>query len=142
MYTLPTAIDGSNLFGNPSMQGIKRVGLQFQLTQTATLKNMVLSYWPAGNNAGSQSLEVSLNQTINASPSQPVGHTAYVEIPGSAAYEPCEGLYYSMAATYQVEGAATPGLFLGGAQLILTTQRRVGNTIEQTLCPEPPGPGE
>ena len=142
VYSVPTTITGTNLLDNPATKGTKRVGLQFQLTQTTTIKNVVLSYWRAGNNAGNQSLEVNLNRTVAASPSQPAGFTAFIEIPNSASYEPCEGLYYSMAATYQVDSAASPGLFLGGAHLILTTQKYVGNTIVQALCSTPPGPGE
>lgn len=69
-----------------------------------------------------------------------MGHTLYLEIPGSADFEQCEGLYYSFAAVYRVEGQPTNSSFFGQARLILPTKKRVDNTIEQALCAEPPPP--
>jgi hypothetical protein len=138
VYSLPTTIEGDDHFVDGTLVGRKQVGLQFTLRETVTLESIVLSRWAAGNNAGAQSQTFTLNQTIGASASQPVGHTAYFEIPGGASFEQCEGLYYTFGAVYRVAGESTNALFLGQPRLILPTKKRVGNTIEQALCAEPP----
>jgi hypothetical protein len=140
VYALPTTIEGDDAFADGALVGPKQVGLQFTLRETATLKSVVLSHWAAGNNDGAQSQTFTLNQTVGASAAQPVGLTLYFEIPGSASFGQCAGLYYSFAAVYQVDGQSNNSSFLGQAHLILPTKKRVGNTIEQALCAEPPPP--
>ncbi len=140
VYALPTTIDGANTFADVELVGRKQVGLQFTLTQNATLKSIVLSHWAAGHNDDAQSQTFTLNETIGASAAQPVGITKYFEIPGGANFDQCEGLYYTFGAVYQVEGEPNNGAFFGQARLILPTKKVVGNTIEQALCGQPPPP--
>lgn len=140
VYSLPTTISGGNAFADVELVGRKQVGLQFSLRQTATLKTVVLSHWAAGHNDDAQSQTFTLDQTIAASPDQPVGFTAYFEIPGGANFDQCEGLYYTFGAVWQVDGETSNSAFFGQARLILPTKKVVGNTIEQALCAEPPPP--
>lgn len=141
VYSQPSTIEGANHFADVELVGPKQVGLQFTLRQNTTIKSIVLSRWAAGNNAGEQSETFTLNQVFAATPAQAVGHTFYFEIPNSASFEQCEGLYYTFGAVYQVEGESQNALYLGGARLILPTKKRVGNTIQQALCGDPPPPG-
>jgi hypothetical protein len=141
VYSLPTTITGNNAFDDAALVGRKQVGLQFLMRKNVTLKNIVLSHWRAGNNASAQSQEFTLNRPFSASPSQALGHTAYFEIPDSAAAQQCDGIYYTFAATYQVEDQSTPSSFFGQARLILPTKKLVGSTIEEGLCAQPPPPG-
>jgi len=141
VYSIPTTITGDNAFGDGALVGRKQVGLQFLMRKNVTLKNIVLSHWRAGNNAGAQSQEFALNRAFSASSTQAVGHTAYFEIANAAAAQQCDGIYYTFAATYQVEGQSTPSSFFGQARLILPTKKLVGSTIEEALCPQPPPPG-
>ena len=145
-FTVVTTVnsDGSvnvNHAGDPGLVGPKEVGVQLNVFEPMTVQNVVLSYWHAGNNAGSQSIERTINQAYT--PGQGgIGLSHIFEIPGSAQLGICEGLYYAFAVGYQLEGG-TGGLYVGQPRLILPTKRQVSpGVIEETLCVEPPGPGE
>ncbi len=140
-YAPATTIEGANNQADVELVGRKRVGLTFTMSAPTTIKSVVLAHWRAGNNAGSQSQTVTVNQSFTGSAQAPIVHTVFVEIPGAAQFEQCEGLYYTFGATYQVEGQPTLSSFFGQSHLILPTKKRVGNTIETALCAAPPPPG-
>ena len=127
--------------GDPGLVGPKEVGVQLNVFDPMTVQNIVLSYWHAGNNAGAQSIERTINQAYT--PGQGgIGLAHFFEIPGSAQLGTCQGLYFTVAVSYQLEGG-TGGLYLGQPRLIMPTKEQVSpGVIEQALCPEPPGPGE
>jgi hypothetical protein len=143
-YSVPTSITTSssgvdNHFADVELVARKEVGLQFHIRQPVEVKNVVLSFWRAGNNAGEQTVEHVLNRSFDPGPSGSIGFTEYFEIPNGEDFEQCEGLYYMFAATYQVQGSSN-ALFIGGTKLILPTKRVVNGQIQQALCADPPPP--
>ena len=137
-YVGPHTVTASNSTAAADLVGPKRVGVEITASQPLRVMNVVLSHWPAGNNAGSQSLEQTLDQDLAAGARTIV----WFDIPGSEHFGICDGLYYMFAVGYSVTGGSN-GLFLGEPQLILPTKRYLSNgTLEQALCVEPPGPGE
>jgi hypothetical protein len=140
-YTAPTTIVGSNHSADAGLVGRKEVGLQFHIRAPLELKNVVLSWWPAGNKTASQSLERTLNRSFNPAQNSSVGHTEFIEIPNGSSFGTCEGIYYMFASVYQVQGQ-NPGLFVGTPALILPTKQVVNGQIQQALCAEPPGPDQ
>jgi len=136
--------DGStveNRDGDPQLVGRKLVALQVGVFVPATIENIVLTYWAAGNRAGARSYEKSMNQNVDPQ----TGPTALInlfEVPGAEQYPQCMGLYYSFSARYRV-GNGPSASFVGPAHLIQPTKRILPDgSIDQASCAPPPGPNE
>jgi hypothetical protein len=124
--------------GDPSLVGRKEVHVNATMSAPVTLQNIVLSYWTAGNKAGSRSTEKVINQAFNPSSPAGVGTAFNIEIPDAADHDVCSGLYYMFAASYR---NGTPGTFISQPRLILPTEKRLPNgSIQQAQCAQPPGP--
>ena len=136
--------DGStveNRDGDPDLVGRKVVGLQVGVFVPATIENIVLTYWAAGNRAGARNYEKTINQDVAPEP----GPTAFVhmfEVPGAEQYPQCMGLYYSFSARYRV-GNGPASTFVGPPHLIQPTKKiQPDGSIAQASCAPPPGPNE
>jgi hypothetical protein len=125
--------------GDPSFVGPKEVGIQLNVFEPMTIHNLVLSYWPAGNKAGSQSIQKAINQSYT--PDQGgIGLPHVFEIPGTAQYGVCDALYYMFAVSYQRDGS-TSSLYIGQPRRIMPTKPAgASSELPQALCAEPPGP--
>lgn len=132
----PDGTSTTNFGGDPALVGPKEIVVVTVLSRPTTLKNIVVSFWRAGDKAHSQSTEKTINRAFD-----PARVQEQVRIPGSEQLGVCDAMYYMVAVSYQ-EGS-TPGTFLSQAHLIQPTKTLGPNgTIEEALCPQPPGPDQ
>lgn len=130
----PDGTSTTNFNGDPALVGPKDIVVVTSMGNTTTVKNIVVSFWRAGDKAHSQSTERAINQTFNPSNLQEP-----VKIPGSEQLGICDAMYFTVAVSY-VEGT-TPGTFFCQAHLIQPTETIGPNgTIQQAQCAAPPGP--
>jgi hypothetical protein len=134
----PDGTSTTNFGGDPALVGPKDIVVVTSLRNTTTVKNIIVSFWRAGDKAHSQSTEKAINQTFNPGPGGENLQES-VKIPGSEGLGICDAMYYMVAVSY-VE-ASTPGTFVSQAHLILPTET-IGpdGTIRQAQCVAPPGP--
>jgi hypothetical protein len=122
--------------GDPALIGKKEVRVNVTARQDIVLRSVLLTYWRAGHNVASQTIEQTLSQSMSPGTNQ----IFIKQVPDSESLQICEGLYYMWTVSYQKTDGPN-GVFIGQPKLVLVTQQRLPNgTIEQALCPAPPGP--
>lgn len=137
-----TNLDGtvSETHEDPDLVGPKEVRVGITVNEPTELLTILLTYWRAGNNGGSETIERSVDQSYDP-PSGGIGLFHFIEIPGVEDFEQCEAFYYMTTVNYKDENEQ-PGVWIGSPKLVMPTKKLANGQIEQATCAEPPGPDE
>ena len=112
---------------------MKTIGIDVTAPEGYHTTSILLNHWFAGFNPGPPAQTFPVDHHGNFS------FTA--DVPESDHLETCEGMYFMVTIQYTAPNGQN-GVFIGEPKLIMPTKHVSGNTIEEALCAEPPGPGE
>ncbi|MBK6340111.1 MAG: hypothetical protein IPH74_07195 [Bacteroidetes bacterium] len=122
--------------GSENEIGKKQVGLKFIARKDLTIKNIMLTYWDAGHNNLSKSIE--FNTPHDLSPASDSVLLFSQLLPDSEKKAVCEAMYFMWTMSYQIKNDTSMGMYIGQPQLVMPTHTRKPNgTLEQALCAAP-----
>jgi hypothetical protein len=135
--TVLTLANGTQQIITENGIGKKEVALKLTARKDLSIKNILLTYWDAGQNRLSKSIE--FNTIQNLSPTADSIFIFKQFLPDSEKKELCQGMYFMWTLSYQIANDTTMGMYIGQPQLVMPTEKRNPNgSIEQALCAEPP----
>jgi hypothetical protein len=121
---------------DPELVGAKQVGIRVDAGSNHILQSgeaVKLTYWLAGDNASSSTLNFNGNGEAIA--------TFQIQLPGSETLEICKAMYYMWTVTYE-DSQGVRGIYFGSTKLLMPTKEVRNGQIEEAMCAAPPSASE